>query len=263
MLPQRRAIVPAVRPLRLAELTWSEVDALDRGRVVPILPVGAVEAHGPHLPLSTDGVIAEAMAEAGAERLRARGLEPLVLPSLDYSAAPFANGFAGTLSIQPDTATRLIVDVGRALAHRGYERLVLVNAHLDPAHLGSLHAAREALEEAGILRVIFPDITRKPWALLLTDEFKSGACHAGSFEGSIVMAARPELVRDEVRRELPPNPVSLSRAIRDGLTSFEEAGGEQAYFGHPAEASAAEGQATVDTLGSIVERAVIEEMAGE
>ncbi len=53
-----------------------------------ILPVGAVEAHGPHLPLATDGIIAAAMAEDGARRLANRGLEALLLPAVDYTAAP-------------------------------------------------------------------------------------------------------------------------------------------------------------------------------
>lgn len=248
----------AVRPLRLAELTWTEVDSLDPTRVVPILPVGAVEAHGPHLPLSTDGIIAEAMAAAAAPRLTERGLEPLLLPSMDYSAAPFAAGFAGTISVRPETVSRMIVDIGTGLARRGYQRLAIANAHLDPMHLGSLHAAAASLRNDG-LAVAFPDLTRKPWAWRLTEEFKSGACHAGSFEGSIVMAARPELVREEVRVALEPNPVSLARAIRDGQESFEEAGGPRAYFGHPAEATAAEGHATIEQLGSILEEAILEQ----
>lgn len=252
--------MPAVRPLLLAELTWTEVDALDPIRVVPILPVGAVEAHGPHLPLSTDGIIADAMAARAAEALLAGGLEPLVLPRMDYSAAPFARGFAGTISIRPETVSRQIVDIGMSLADRGYRVLAIANAHLDPAHLGSLHAAAKSLTEQGRLEVAFPDLTRKPWALRLTEEFKSGACHAGRFEGSIVMAARPELVREEVREALEPNPVSLARAIRDGQGSFEEAGGPRAYFGDPARASGEEGQSTIEALGSILEEAILDRL---
>ena len=60
-----------------------------------------------------------------------------------------------------------------------------------------------------------------------------------------------------MRRGLPSNPSSLSVAIREGKATFEEAGGPDAYFGHPAEASAAEGEATIDTLGAILEEAVM------
>ncbi len=249
-----------MRGIRLSELTWTEVDSLDADRLIAILPVGATEAHGPHLPLATDGVIAEAMAEAAAARLEAGFWTPLMLPAIDYSAAPFAAGFAGTISVGPETVTRLIVDIGSSLPR--CRCLAVANAHLDPAHLGSLHAAATALEESG-LAVAFPDLTRKPWGSRLTDEFKSGACHAGRFEGSIVMAARPELVREEIQASLEPNPSSLSTAIREGKDSFVTAGGPEAYFGYPAEATSEEGRATIEVLGRILEEAIAERLAGQ
>ncbi len=252
-----------------------EVRDLASVRVVALLPVGAVEAHGPHLPLETDGVIAGAMAEAAAERLADAGWQPLLLPPLPYAAAPFAAAFPGTVSVRGETVTALIVEIGRSLAASGVSALGIANAHLDPAHLASLHAAVETLRSrlsapppsGGRARsaatspfaVAFPDLTRKPWALRLGAEFVSGACHAGRYESSVVMASRPELVREELRRRLPPNPASLSRAIREGKASFEEAGGPEAYFGWPAEASAEEGRRTIAVLGEILAEAVLAE----
>lgn len=242
-------------------MTWEEASALDPARCVAILPVGAVEAHGPHLPLTTDVIIAEAMARAGAARLAARGLTPLLLPSLAYTAAPFAAGFPGTLSVSPEIATSIVVDLARSLTARGVAALAVANAHLDPAHLGSLAAALSSAKQAGCLPVVAPDLTRRPWAVRLGEEFRSGACHAGRYEGSVVMAARPDLVREEIRRALAPNPASLSTAIRGGLGTFEEAGGPRAYFGWPADATAAEGEATIATLGAILAEAVAEALA--
>ena len=70
-------------PVReLAQLTWQEAGGTERDRTVVILPVGALEAHGPHLPVATDVWIAEAMARAGAEKLAARGMDVLLLPAL-------------------------------------------------------------------------------------------------------------------------------------------------------------------------------------
>jgi len=245
---------------RFAELTWKEAAAL--AGAVALLPVGAVEAHGPHLPLATDGIIAAAMAAEAARRLAARGVEALVLPSLAYTAAPFAAAFPGTLSVRPETVTALVVELAAALAGQGVAVLGIANAHLDPAHLGSLHAAVAAVRKEGRIAVAFPDLTRRPWALRLTAEFQSGACHAGRFEGSIVLAARPDLVREDVRRELPANPRSLSTAIREGRRTFAEAGGPEAYFGDPAAASAEEGRATIAALGAILEEAVAAELTG-
>lgn len=244
--------------LALDELTWTEIRDLDRGRLIALLPVGAVEAHGPHLPTSTDRVIALAMAREGARRLAERGLLALLLPPIDYTAAPFAAGFPGTVSVRPETVTALVADVAAALAAHGVRYLALANAHFDPTHLGSLYAAVERIRKENGPRVAFPDVTRKPWALRLTDEFKSGACHAGRYEGSIVLARRPELVRQERMASLPARPASLAAAIRDGKTTFEEVGGHDAYFGDPAAATAAEGEATIGVLGAILEEAVVE-----
>ena len=243
---------------RLAEMTWTEVRDLDLGRAVAILPTGAVEAHGPHLPLSTDGIIAAAMAEDGARRLAERDLVPLLLPGLDYTAAPFAAAFPGTVSIRPETFAALIVDVATAVAAAGVDTLAIANAHLDPAHLRSIYDALDRVRAETHMAVAFPDLTRKPWALRLGDEFASGACHAGRYEGSVVMARRGDLVRDDVRRALVPNPASLSTAIRAGLSTFEQAGGQEAYFGDPAAATAAEGERTIATLGGILEEAIVE-----
>jgi len=248
-------------PLELADLTWEDVRDLDRARAVAILPVGAVEAHGPHLPLATDVVIARAMARAGAARIEAQGLGALLLPPLHFTAAPFGAAFPGTLSISPATVTALVVDLARELTRHGFAVLAIANAHLDPAHLGALANACEAARRERLLPLVWPDVSRKPWALRLTEEFKSGACHAGRYEGSILLAECPNLVREDARRALSPNPASLSTAIRNGARTFEEAGGSRAYFGWPADATAEEGRATVEALGEILADAVLGALA--
>lgn len=244
----------------LAAMTWEEVRAAAGPSTAAILPVGAIEAHGPHLPLTTDVIIAEAMARSGAARLAARGLRVVLLPTLTYTAAPFADGFAGTLSLLPGTVTEMVLAIARALARHGFGIFVIANAHLDPRHLASLAAAVILIRRDLKLIVASPNIAAKPWAIRLSDEFRSGACHAGQFETSIVMAESPELVRDTIRLALPPNPTSLSRAIRDGKQSFEEAGGDKAYFGFPSQATAEEGRATIELLGAILDDAVQAEL---
>ena len=241
----------------LAEMTYAELREMGEDAVV-ILPVGATEAHGPHLPLQTDVIIARAMALAGARALEESGFKDVVVaPPFHWTSAGFATGFAGTLSLSPSTVTALLVDAALSLHRAGFADIVLANAHLDPAHTASLHeGVRVAREQHGVV-VTFPDITRKPWAPRLTAEFKSGACHAGQFETSIVMAERPDLVRESIRVALHPNPASLSQAIREGKKTFEEAGGPSAYFGFPREASVAEGRETIATLGAIVADALV------
>ncbi len=249
--------------LRLADTTWERMRGLDRERTVAILPTGATEAHGPHLPLDTDVTIADAMAEAGGKILSARGLDVVILPPLAYTPAPFASGFAGTISIRPETAAALVVDIATGLHRTGVGALAIANAHFDPAHLGALHSATDAIAERALMAIAFPDVTRKPWGSRLTEEFRSGACHAGRYEGSIVLARTPERVDVEAMRTLPPNPVSLARAIRDGRSTFAEAGGDRAYFGSPHEATAEEGRSTIAVLGQILAESVCDALGIE
>ena len=246
--------------LELSRLTWLDVSLLRDERVVAILPLGAVEAHGPHLPLATDGIIAGAMAAEAARRLSVRGWTTLRLPEIAYTAAPFAAEFAGTVSLRPETTTAMIEDIGATVARWGLPVLAIANAHLDPAHLEAVGRAVEGLREAGAIRVAFPVLSRRAVARRLGDEFRSGACHAGRFEGSVVLAKRPELVREEMRAGLEPNPASLSEAIHKGQRTFTEAGGGAAYFGDPAAATAEEGAATVAELGAILEEAILAEI---
>src|SRR5467141_1403234 len=244
----------------LAQLTWEDVRDLDRARTVVVLPVGAIEAHGPHLPLDTDVVIAAAMARSGARRLAGHGHAVLILPAFAYTAASFGAAFHGTLSISGITVTAVIVDIARSLSEQGFRLLAIANAHLDPEHLTALNEAVKLARADRLLPIVFPDLTHRPWGSRLGDEFKSGACHAGQFESSIVMSAQPDRMRDTIRRGLAPNPSSLSQAIKLGKRTFEAAGGPRAYFGDPRAASAEEGSRLIDALGTILEEAVLAEI---
>ena len=245
----------------LVELTWEEVRDLDRPRAVALLPVGALEAHGPHLPLATDVVIAQAMARAGAERIAGHGLEVVLLPALPFTAAPFGAAFPGTLSMSAATVTALVLDLARELTRHRFAALAVANAHLDPAHLGALAEAATRAGNEHLLPVVCPDLSQKPWAPRLTEEFRTGACHAGRYEGSLMLAERPDLVREHLRRALPAVPASLAAAIRAGASTFAEAGGPRAYFGWPADATAEEGRATVAALGDILAEATLAALA--
>ncbi len=235
----------------LAEATFTDVGETAGHGYVALLPVGSTEAHGPHLPLSTDVIIARGMAFRAAELLAERGVRTVRLPPLAYGVTDCAAEFPGTITISASVLETLIVDIARSLECQGARGLVLCNAHLEPAHREALQRTVETARGAG-LRVVFPDCVRKPHALALGEEFRSGACHAGDYETSLVLALAPALVRTEVQKSLPDHPVSIGKALAEGKKTFKEAGGERAYFGFPARASIENGRRWLEALARMI-----------
>lgn len=236
--------------VELARMTFEEARVVLSRGAIALLPTGATEAHGPHLPLETDVIISREGARRAVALLRSEGIEALVLPPIAYAVTEFAAGFSGTMSLPPETATALLRDVMLAAKRTGFVGVVVCNAHLEPGNILAIRDAVAAAESAG-MPARFPDVTRKPHALRLGDEFKSGACHAGSYETSLVLAADLGAVRRERQAALSPNPASLSVAIRAGKQSFEDAGGPSAYFGYPADATPTEGESLYRELADI------------
>src|SRR5206468_3894496 len=108
-------------------------------------PLGAVEEHGPHLPLLVDWLGAEELARRIAPHLERAGLTPVLAPSLPYGVSTLAAEWPGTVSLSRALVTRLIVEVIRALARHGFRSFVLVNYQADPDHLAAMDAAKRAL----------------------------------------------------------------------------------------------------------------------
>lgn len=241
---------------RLGHLSWRQIDGLTDW--VGLLPIGAIEAHGPHLPLATDGWIARAMAQRGCDELRQSGVEALVLPAHHYTPAKFAAGFAGTVDADPSVVEGVIAAAAATIASAGGSLLTVVNAHFDPANIEAIRTAVNRLTAAADSPAgHFFDLTRRRHVERIGGEFATGACHAGRYEGSLMLAIRPDLVDSQAAAALPPYPRSLAEAIGAGVTSFEELGGDQAYFGWPADASAEEGEETLALLGEMLAEEVL------
>lgn len=242
-----------------AENAWTAVrDALQSGKkAVAILPCGATEAHGPHLPLNTDVIISETMAARALPLLEQRGYAAAILPALAYMPAEYAQAFPGTVTVRAATAKALMIDIAMSLEAQGFVCLALANSHFDPANVAMLREAADDIRRRG-LPVAFPDFTRRKLARTLTEEFQSGACHAGQYETSLIMAARPDLVDETGRLKLRDNPASLTDAFAKGARSFAEAGGPDAYFGFPRNASAAEGDESFKVMASALADTIAE-----
>lgn len=239
-----------MRALHFAELTSNQVGELASAARTPVLllPVGAVEPHGPHAPLGTDGILAATHCERVAAALADDpDVRALVLPPLAYGVTRYAAGFPGAVHVAEDTLRALVVDVCTSLATDGLTRIAIVNHHFEPEHVGVLRSAVETLRESGLHAELL-DLTRRRTAERLTEEFRRGSCHAGQYETSLVLASRPELVHPEIARNLPALEVAMPAAIAAGKHSFRDMGMHQSYCGAPAQATAAEGRQTWSVL---------------
>jgi creatinine amidohydrolase len=236
----------------LAKLTSPEARAFFHARTVAILPCGATEPHGPHLPVDTDVTIAVAHARRAAQKLEALGLQALVLPPIAYGITNWTQGFPGRLSIRSGTLFALVEDLLSALEYEGIRQLVVVNAHLEPENVRTLRNALldRAERHKDRVQAVFADVTRRKFAEKLGAEFQSGDCHAGGYETSLVLAAEPSSVRPHA--ELPRVRIDLLEKSKAGVASFLEAGAREAYCGDPAAASAEAGRALLETLADEV-----------
>src|SRR5688572_16238360 len=243
----------------ISEMTWTEVDEALKERPVAILPVGAIEAHGPHLPVTADSIIATEMAQRGAKKLKEHGVSALILPPVNFSVADFGADFAGTITVTPETSIALLRDVCVSAGKR-FRAVAIANIHLEPKHIECVKAAVEEAKKAGA-SVLWIDITKKRWADTLGEAFKLGD-HAGAFETSLMMAAAPDMVRERERISLAPMD-GLMPGLKKGAKTFAEAGGEDAYFGDPTAASAEDGENSLEALAEILSLSVMEHLGSK
>jgi creatinine amidohydrolase len=251
-----------VSSLRFAELAYPDVAALleDERPVVLLLPLGASEPHGPHAPLATDTLISFGTCERAAEALREDDdVRALVLPALPYGVTRYAGAFPGAVSIEERTLRALVVEICRSLAAQGFRRVVLVNNHFEPEQVQTLRAAAEELGPG--VRLL--DLTRRRNAERLTEEFRSGSCHAGRYETSLVLAGEPGLVRRGRMATLESRMIDMPAAIAGGRTDFVAMGMDEAYCGAPAAASAEEGERTFAALAELLVELVREVAGGD
>ena len=221
----------------------------ERKPVVALVPLGSTEPHGPHLGLGTDVVISAAACVRATEMFAKKGpLAAVIAPAVSYGVTECAQGFAGAVSVPAAVLTAYIAAICDGLLAQGIRHVCLVNNHLEPAHDA---AVRAVVPERGNKVSVACPLTRK-WAKTLDAEFKSGACHAGLYETSIMMAAAPEMVDDSMRSVLEPVSISLSKKLDAGVTTFAAMGMELAYTGDPASATVEEGERMIQRLAEMV-----------
>src|SRR3990172_4707223 len=128
---------------RYEDLTWPEVnDAVEAGKI-PVLPVGSIEQHGPHLPLKTDWLCATAVCE---EAVKQNQDLLLLMPTVFYGYTRHVMDFPGTINIQYNHFTEYCLDITKSLAYHGFKKMILVNGHGSNGPLAEMVGRRTNLE---------------------------------------------------------------------------------------------------------------------
>jgi creatinine amidohydrolase len=243
-----------VDDLRIDRMTSAEVAAVvSSGARTAILPLGAIEQHGPHLPLSVDSDHADALAIRVAQRLG----NALVLPTVRVGYSPHHLGFAGTVSVRASTLEAICLDYCSSLASHGFERVVLFSAHIGnyPVMRDFGPRMAEALGP-GLQVIVYSDDRAILQAWRASAAADAAAAepvggHADVAETSVMLALHPEKVRTErvVAGYLGPvDEELLQRAFVEGIHSVSPNG----VLGDPRGMSEAIGVVALDAVTDLI-----------
>ncbi|MBL8837383.1 MAG: creatininase family protein [Alphaproteobacteria bacterium] len=203
---------------RWQDMTTRDFADPEIARWIAVLPVAAVEQHGPHLPLSVDATINEGIL-ARALDLVDSAVPVTVLPAQVVGKSNEHLGFPGTLSISAETAIRLWTEIAECVARTGVRKLVLLNSHGGQPQIVDI-VATDLRVRLGLLAVAANSYAlADPADLFPAEELRHGI-HAGAIETSMIMALRP----DDVRRERLDNFRSLRETMARDFTVLRPGG---------------------------------------
>jgi creatinine amidohydrolase len=231
---------PTAPEVRLERITGQAIE--DGSFDKAILPVGATEYHGPHLPFGTDTIGAEVLSEAIARELG----KTLVLPAISYGVSHHHLPWPWTMSIRPDTMIAVIQDVAESLIHHGIQKLVIVTAH--DGNPGPAEAAARILSQEHDMTVAILSGWQGKARKLLAPDWDIDLDHAGQSEMSIVLYAAPETARLDLATEQPNQFMDHPLDVVGGFDGTVPLG----YSGNAAAATAEEGAAIVEAITGLV-----------
>ena len=200
-------------PIRTwGHLTTVDVAALDPARAIAVLPVGAIEQHGPHLPLATDILISEGILAAAAERV-APDIDLIRLPSQSVGLSPEHMNFAGTLSHEAETLLASWTEIGLSIAAAGLRKMIILNSHGGQPQIVDL-AVQRLRSEAGMLAVRANSFRFDLPPNLVAEDERSFGLHGGQIETALMLTLHPDLVRQDQITDFPNKAAAHARTAR-------------------------------------------------
>jgi creatinine amidohydrolase len=201
-----------VPPRDWTEISWPEIGEADPARWIAVLPLSAIEQHGPHLPFATDAMIARAYLERSRTLLPA-SLPATFLPLQEIGISTEHLDFPGTLSLPTTVALKSWMAIGQSVARAGVKKLVMVTSHGGNSAAMTL-AAQDLRAHSGLL-VVTTSWSRlsSPEKLFPPQELRHGI-HGGAVETSIMLARFPAHVRTDRIRDFHPSSVAMEDSYR-------------------------------------------------
>lgn len=225
---------------RFVDLSGPEVIEHISARSIFIQPLGAIEQHGPHLPLSTDSVVATAVAEAAVDQYGDE-VDAWLLPTLEYTKSNEHAWSPGTIWLSVTTLLAVLDDISRCVATTPAKRLVFLNGHGGNSALANV-ANREIRLKHGLMTFLaHPGVPPDQGGVSPASELGMGV-HGGTDETSIMLHLAPELVRMELAERRVPEKIALNQYVRfGGRVSFGWLSNDffpDGYIGDPTAATA-------------------------
>lgn len=234
-----------VESVRLEALTWPEVEtALAEGTDTVIIGVGAIEQHGPHLPLLVDTLTSDELARRIAEELG----NALAAPTVRPGCSAHHMDFPGTLTISESLLKETLRAYCESLDSHGFEHLVLL-----PTHGGNFEPVKTVAPELdGELDATVTDLADLDLLMELMNaglrdagiEYQESVIHAGAAETALILAVAEEMVRTDALEPGYEGEVSVEEILREGFRAVTETG----VLGDPREATAEAGEAILDRI---------------
>ena len=226
------------------DMTWQDVAGADTGRWIAVLPLAAVEQHGPHLPLGVDTYIGEGYLER-VGKILPDDLPVTFLPLQQIGVSAEHLSYPGTLTISATTAIAIWTEIGESLMRAGVRKLVLITSH--GGNVATMEiVARDLRARLNMLAVVvgwhrfgYPEGT-------FGGEEKRHGIHAGDVETSLMLAAKPGTVRMDKAENAVPVTIAMSREFK-WLGAYRPAG--FAWMTQDLHPSGSLGDATLATPG--------------
>lgn len=239
-----------------AEMTTEEVAALEGASLVAVLPLAAIEQHGPHLPLSTDADICAGILDAALAR-RPPGLPVTALPPLLVTKSDEHAGFPGTLSLEAGTVVDAICQTAAGLARLGLRKLVLFNAHGGNRDVLGLAAGRLRAQHGMLVAKASTSDLYDAGAAVGGEEARLGI-HGGAVETALMLHLKPDLVRrDRIARF-----DSLTATMRDEGYEKLSPQGPHGFYWHARDLNPAGVVGDARAATAAIGKALTEQAAG-